>query len=207
MFDLHAAQIQGFFDIATDHIEHLPFFAEHILDRNLKDVTVVSPDAGGVANARKLAKLINAPLAIIDKRRPKPNAVKVGHIIGDVKEKNCVIVDDLVDTAGTIVEAARVLKKHKAKNIFVYATHGVLSGPAITRINSSAIKQMIITNSIPLPRERKSVKIKVVSIAPIIAETIRTNHQGVSMGVYFDKIYDRIEQKSKKVRGGLIEKT
>ena len=206
MFDLHAAQIQGFFEVASDNIEFLPFFAEYILDRKLQDVVAVSPDAGGVANTRQLAKLINAPLAIIDKRRMRPGArAKVGYIIGDVRDKTCVLIDDMVDTAGTIAEAAKLLKRNKAKEILVYATHGVFSGSAVKRIKSSPIKEMLVTNSIEQVREKRARNIKVVSIAPLIYETIKSNHEGTPMGKYFDKIYDRIYEKRKKVRGGLME--
>ncbi|OGE80866.1 MAG: hypothetical protein A2826_01360 [Candidatus Doudnabacteria bacterium RIFCSPHIGHO2_01_FULL_43_23] len=206
MFDVHAAQIQGFFDVASDNIEYLPFFAEHILDRRLKNVVAVSPDAGGVANTRQLAKHINAPLAIIDKRRTHAGAkAKVGYIIGEVRDKICILIDDMIDTAGTITEAAKLLKKKGAKQVLVYATHGVFSGKAIARIKASPIQEMVVTNTIEQTREKRARNIKVVSIAQLIRETIRSNHEGRPMGKYFDEIYERIYKKRKKVEDGLIE--
>ena len=171
--DLHAAQIQGFFNIPIDNLVALPVFTKYFKKQNIKDLVIVSPDHGGATRARNFAvNFDNAPLAIIDKRRTRPNVVESMTVIGDVKDKNVVIVDDLIDTAGTLVNAIRVLKEAGAKDIYMCATHAVLSGPAIERIQNSELKQLIVTNSIELPEEKRIDKIVQLSIAPMIANTI-----------------------------------
>ena len=171
--DLHAAQIQGFFNIPIDNLVALPVFTKYFKKQNIKDLVIVSPDHGGATRARNFAvNFDNAPLAIIDKRRTRANVVESMTVIGDVKDKNVVIVDDLIDTAGTLVNAIRVLKEAGAKDIYMCATHAVLSGPAIERIQNSELKQLIVTNSIELPKEKRIDKIVQLSIAPMIANTI-----------------------------------
>ena len=171
--DLHAAQIQGFFNIPIDNLVALPVFTKYFKKQNIKDLVIVSPDHGGATRARNFAvNFDNAPLAIIDKRRTRPNVVESMTVIGDVKDNNVVIVDDLIDTAGTLVNAIKVLKEAGAKDIYMCATHAVLSGPAIERIQNSELKQLIVTNSIELPKEKHIDKIVQLSIAPMIANTI-----------------------------------
>lgn len=170
--DLHAGQIQGFFDFPVDHITALPLLASHIAQKNLKDVVVVSPDAGRVKVAKKLADRLHSPMAIMHKRRPDKNVAEMLHVIGDVRGKNCVIIDDMVDTAGTMVEAASALKREGAVEIFAYATHPILSGSAVERIRLSEIEELVVTNTLPVPREKKIDKITVLSIAPLLADTI-----------------------------------
>ena len=195
IFDLHVPQVQGFFDIPSDNFDLIPQFLEYILSKKFKDIVIVSPDAGGASRARSFAKVLNAPIAIIDKRRPQPNVAEVQNVIGDVKGKVAFIVDDLVDTAGSITEGASILKKFGAKEVYAIATHGVLSGPAIERIKKSELKELVITNTISLPDEKKLAKIKVISIGPILAETIRRSHQGLPMGVVYEDLYKKLEKK------------
>lgn len=172
--DLHAAQIQGFFDIPVDHLMGAPLLADYFLTNGLeKDAVVVSPDHGGVTRARKLAEFLKAPIAIIDKRRPKANVAEVMNIIGSVDGKRCILIDDMIDTAGTIANAANALKDLGAKNVYACCTHGVLSGPAFERINNSAIEELIMLNTIPLPNQEGLEKFKSISVAPIFAEAIK----------------------------------
>ena len=173
--DLHADQIQGFFDIPIDNIYAQPVLVNDILAQNFDDVVVVSPDVGGVVRARAAAKKINdADLAIIDKRRPAPNMVKVMNVIGDVEGRTCVMVDDMVDTAGTLCQAADILKEKGATKVVAYATHAVLSGNAINNINNSTLDELVITNTIPLTAEAIGCsKIRQLSIAPTLANVIR----------------------------------
>lgn len=170
--DLHAAQIQGFYNIPIDNFEAAPILAKYLMDKNLEDVVVVSPDHGGTTRARRFALNFNAPIAIVDKRRPKPNVAEVMNIIGDVDGKTAIIVDDMVDTAGTVSVAAEALKKSGAKDIYLVATHAVLSGEAIKRINESPITKFITTNTIRLPEEKQSDKIVQLSIANIVGQGI-----------------------------------
>lgn len=170
--DLHAAQIQGFFKIPIDNFEAAPIMVRHIKEKKLEDFVIVSPDHGGATRARKFAENFNAPLAIIDKRRPRPNVVEVMSIIGDVKGKNAIIVDDIVDTAGSVTAASNALVLAGAKDIYVVATHPVLSDPAIERLQNSAIKELITTNSIKLPEYKRISKITQLSIAKIIGQGI-----------------------------------
>jgi ribose-phosphate pyrophosphokinase len=184
--DLHAPQIQGFFDILVDHLFATPVLIENILKRNLPDIVAVSPDVGGVTRTRAIAKKLNAPLAIIDKRRPRPNHAEVLNIIGDVKNKTAVIIDDMVDTAGTITEVAKLLLREGAREVYVCATHAVLSGPAIERIEASPIKELIVTNSIPLPDSKRLPKITVLSVAGLLGEAISRIHEDISISSMFE---------------------
>jgi len=184
--DLHAPQIQGFFDVPVDHLYAAPLIVNYFINKKLNDIVVVSPDVGGVTRARSLATKLEAPLAIIDKRRPKPNVSEVMNIIGDIEDKNCIIVDDIVDTAGSIVNAAKVLKDMGAKDIYVACTHPVLSGPAFERIRDSVIKELVVTNTIPLPAGKPVDKIKVLSVAPLFAEAIKRIYEGLSLSKLFD---------------------
>lgn len=184
--DLHAGQIQGFFNIPVDHIYAMPVALSYIKEKMGDDLLVVSPDAGGVERARAYAKRLGAALAIIDKRRTGPNVAEVMHIIGDVEGKTAIIVDDMVDTAGTLTQAAKALADNGAKKVCASCTHAVLSGPAIDRINDSAIEELVVTNSIPLSEAGiKSGKIKVLSVAPILAEAIRRIHSDDSVSSLF----------------------
>jgi ribose-phosphate pyrophosphokinase len=182
--DLHADQIQGFFDIPVDNVYASPILLGDVWRQKYPDLMVVSPDVGGVVRARALAKrLDDAELAIIDKRRPRPNEAKVMHIIGDVEDRTCVIVDDLVDTAGTLCQAAGALKEHGAAKVVAYCTHPVLSGPAVDNIKNSALDELVVTDSIPLtPAAKECSCIRQLSIAELMAETMRriTNEESVS---------------------------
>ena len=184
--DLHAPQIQGFFDIPVDHLYAAPLIVNYFINKKLDDIVVVSPDVGGVTRARSLATKLDAPLAIIDKRRPKPNVSEVMNIIGDIENKNCIIIDDMVDTAGTMVNAAKVMKDMGARDIYVACTHPVLSGPAFERIRDSVIKELIVTNTIPLLAGKPVDKIKVLSVAPLFAEAIKRIYEGLSLSKLFD---------------------
>ncbi|MBX7244875.1 MAG: ribose-phosphate pyrophosphokinase [Candidatus Sumerlaeaceae bacterium] len=182
--DLHSAQIQGFFDIPVDHLYAAPVLVDYILKRGITDFTVVSPDVGNVKRARGYATRLNAPLAIIDKRRPEPNIAEVMNIIGEVKDKNVFIFDDMIDTAGTLVKAAEALKVRGARDIYACCTHPVFSGPARERLESSAIKEIIVTDSIPHD-DGSFPKLKVVSIASLLAETIRRINTNESVSALF----------------------
>lgn len=184
--DLHANQIQGFFDIPVDHLMAAPLLVNYFKERlDLEDVVVVSPDIGGVARARRLAESLHVPLAIIDKRRPKPNVAEIMHIIGDVQDKTAIMVDDIIDTAGTITLGAAALKKFGAKEVFACCTHPVLSGPAIERLESSELTEIVVTNTIPLTQDKAIDKIKVLSIAPLIGEAIIRIHEDISVSKLF----------------------
>ncbi|WP_190600512.1 ribose-phosphate pyrophosphokinase [Candidatus Vesicomyidisocius sp. SY067_SCS001] len=185
--DLHADQIQGFFNIPIDNIYAQPVLIEDILSKNYKDIVVVSPDVGGVVRARSAAKRLNdADLAIIDKRRPAPNMVKIMNVIGDVKDRSCILIDDMVDTAGTLCQAASILKQRGAKEVVAYATHAVLSGNAINNINNSQLNELITTNTIPLNIDvAKCFKIRQLSIAPTMAEVIKRISEEQSISTIF----------------------
>ena len=184
--DLHAAQIQGFFNIPFDHMPGGPLLAEYIKEKNLENMVVVSPDLGGVSRARGFAEILNAPMAIIDKRRPEPGVAEVMNLIGNVEGKNCILVDDMVDTAGSLTEGARALKKFGANEIYACCTHPILTDPALSRIAQSDITELVVTNSIPLAPAKKHPKIKVLSIAPILAETILRIYNDWSVSQLFD---------------------
>lgn len=184
--DLHAAQIQGFFDIPVDHLFAAPVLLDAIRDANLEPLTVVSPDAGGVERARAFAKRLGAQLAIVDKRRKGKNEVEVLHVIGDVKGRNAIVVDDIIDTAGTLINTVMALKEAGTNRIFAGCVHGVLSGPAIDRINGSTIEKIFCSNTIPL--EDKLVHCPLLtplSVAPLLAEAIQRIHQGASVSSLF----------------------
>lgn len=184
--DLHAAQIQGFFDIPVDHLMGAPLLADYFLNRGLeKDAVVVSPDHGGVTRARKLAEFLKAPIAIIDKRRPRANVAEVMNIIGDVKGKRCILIDDMIDTAGTITLAAQALMDAGATEVYASATHAVLSGPAIERIEKSPIKKLVLTDSIQLPEEKRIDKLDQVSVGELIGDAIKRVHQNRSVSPLF----------------------
>lgn len=170
--DLHAGQIQGFFDFPVDHVTALPLLASYVVQKNLPDPVVVSPDAGRVKVAKKLSDRLHVPMAIMHKRRPEKNVAEIVHVIGEVEGKTAILIDDMVDTAGTMVEAADALKKYGAREIYACATHPILSGSAVERIELSAIRELVVTNSLPVPPEKKIDKITVLSIAPLIANTI-----------------------------------
>ena len=186
--DLHSDQIQGFFDIPVDNIYATPVLLEDLNKQNYEEVVIVSPDVGGVVRARACAKILSSDLAIIDKRRPKPNVSEVMNIIGDVKGRTCVIIDDIVDTANTLCEAAVALKKHGAKKVVAYATHPIFSGSAIDLINKSQLDEIVITDTITLSQDAKnSKKIRQVSVAGILAETIkRISHEDSVSSLFMD---------------------
>jgi len=188
--DLHAAQIQGFFNIPVDHLLGVPLLAEHyrglFADMPREDLVIVSPDVGSVPRARKFAERLNTSIAIIDKRRPKPNVSEVMNIIGEVEGKTCIIVDDLVDTAGTLCNAANALvSKGGAKEVFACATHGVLSGPAFDRIEESAIRQLVLLDTIPLQGNTPSGKLSTLPVAPVFAEAISRIHNDKPLSPLF----------------------
>ncbi|MDX1588033.1 MAG: ribose-phosphate pyrophosphokinase [Oleiphilaceae bacterium] len=186
--DLHADQIQGFFDIPVDNIYATPVLLEDVQRQNFQNFIVVSPDVGGVVRARAIAKLLDdADLAIIDKRRPKANVSQVMHIIGDVKGKTCILVDDIVDTAGTLCKAANALKEHGAERVVAYVTHAVLSGPAVENIDASLLDELIVTDTIPLgDKARKCAKIRPLDMSGLIAESIRRVCNEESISAMFD---------------------
>lgn len=170
--DLHADQIEGYFDIPVDHLRGAQYLAEYYKEQNIEDLVIVSPDFGSVKRARKMAEPLNAPIAIVDKRRPRPNVSEIMNIIGDIEGKNVILVDDMIDTAGTITNAANAMKERGAKNVYACATHGVLSGKAIERIQNSAIQELVLLNTIPIPEEKRIDKIKVLSVAPFFAKAM-----------------------------------
>ena len=184
--DLHAAQIQGFFNIPVDHMPGGPILADYIKEKNLENPVVVSPDLGGVSRARLIANKLNCSIAIIDKRRPEPGVAEVMNLIGSVEGKTAIMVDDMVDTAGSLTEGARALMKFGAKAVYACCTHPVLTEPAISRIADSDITELIVTNTIPLPPEKNHPKIKVLSVAPILAETILRIYNELSVSQLFE---------------------
>jgi ribose-phosphate pyrophosphokinase len=189
--DLHADQIQGFFDIPVDNIYASPVLLGDLRQKNYDNLIVVSPDVGGVVRARALAKQLNTDLAIIDKRRPKANVSEVMHVIGDIEGRNCVIMDDMIDTAGTLVKAAEVLKERGAKHVYAYCTHPIFSGPAIDRLSKGgALDEVVVTNTIPLSDSaRSTTKIRQLSVGPLIAETIQRIAKGESvMSLFSDQV-------------------
>ena len=185
--DLHAGQIQGFFDIPVDNLYALPVFYKYMQDNNLcnDDTVIVSPDAGGVARARTYAKKFGMPLAIIDKRRSSPNVAKVMHVIGEVADKKCILIDDMIDTAGTLTEAAAALMENGAVSVKAMATHGILSGPAIDRISNSVIEKVIITDTIDNTRLKDFKKLEILSVSGILATSIERIHNKESISSLF----------------------
>ena len=180
--DLHANQIQGFFDIPVDNIYASPVLLSDLRQKNYEDLIVVSPDVGGVVRARALAKQLGCDMAIIDKRRPRANVSEVMHVIGEIEGRNCVIMDDMIDTAGTLVKAAEVLKERGAKKVYAYCTHAIFSGPAIERLSSHALDEVVVTDTIPLSKAAQAcANIRQLSVAPLIAETIQRIAKGESV--------------------------
>jgi len=184
--DFHSHQLQGFFDTPVDHLYAAPAFVNHFRQKELHDPVVVAPDVGSAKMARGFAKRLNASLAIIDKRRPSANVAEVVNVVGDVADKDCLIPDDMIDTAGTITEASRALKKLGARRVFAFATHALLSGPAVERLRESPIDEVTVTNTIRLPEERKFDKLKILSIAGLMAKAIGYEHSNQSVSSLFD---------------------
>lgn len=183
--DLHAPQIQGFFDILIDHLMGVPILSDYFEKKDLKDIVIVSPDHGGVTRARKMADRLKAPIAIIDKRRPRPNVAEVMNIVGNIEGKTAILIDDIIDTAGTITLAANALVENGAAEVYACCTHPVLSGPAIERIQNSKIKELVVTNSIALPEEKKIDKIVELSVASLLAEAIVRVYEDQSVSTLF----------------------
>ena len=193
--DLHAAQIQGFFDIPVDHLMGAPLLADYFIQNGIaEDAVVVSPDHGGVTRARALAEFVKSPIAIIDKRRPKANVAQIMNIIGDVKGKKCIMLDDMIDTAGTITLGAQALMDAGAAEVYVSCTHAVLSGPAIERLENSPIKQVVVTDSIQLPKEKQIDKIVQVSVAPLIASAIKRINENRAVSPLFHNRFTKTSQ-------------
>lgn len=184
--DLHAPQIQGFFDIPIDHLMGVPILSNYFEEKGLEDIVIVSPDHGGVTRARKMADRLKAPIAIIDKRRPRPNVAEVMNIVGNIEGKTAILIDDIIDTAGTITLAANALIENGASAVYACCTHPVLSGPAIERIQNSNIKELVVTNSIVLPEEKKIDKVRELSVAPLIGEAIIRVYEEESVSVLFN---------------------
>jgi ribose-phosphate pyrophosphokinase len=184
--DLHAGAIQGFFDIPVDHLTAIPILADYFKGLNLKELVVVSPDVGGVIRARNLAERLGAEIAIIDKRRPAPNVAEVMNIIGEVEGKTVIMVDDLIDTAGTICLGAEALKEHGARAIYACCTHPVLSGPAVERLKAAPVEEIVVCNTIPVPLEKNIPKLRHLSVAPLLGEAIMRIHRDESVSTLFD---------------------
>ena len=185
--DLHAGQIQGFFDVPVDHLMSTSILAKYIKSMKLENLTIVSPDLGGVTRARELADRLGAPIAIIEKRRPEPGVAKVMNIIGTVKDRSCVLVDDIVDTAGSLCEGAKALDKAGAMGVYAAVCHPVLTDPATERVKNSCLKQLIVTNSLPIEDYKKQTKLKVLSVAPLLGEAIMRIFHDASVSSLFDK--------------------
>jgi ribose-phosphate pyrophosphokinase len=184
--DLHKAQIQGFFDIPVDHLFAAPVFIQHLSAYQEPSLVFVSPDAGGVERARAYAKRLGADLAIIDKRRSEDGRAEVMHVVGDVRDRVCIIQDDIVDTAGTLVQSASALRENGAERVIACAVHGVLSGPALERIEASALEKLVVTNTIPpRPEIVASEKVEVLSVAPLLGKAIQSIHQETSVSSLF----------------------
>jgi ribose-phosphate pyrophosphokinase len=184
--DLHASQIQGYFDIPVDHLLGIPILVKYFREKHLDNLVVVSPDIGSVTRARNMAHPLDAPIAIVDKRRPKANVSEIMNIIGDIEDKNVILVDDMIDTAGTITNAANALKELGAKEVYACATHPVLSGPAIERIRASAIKELVLLNTVPIKHNNIDDKIKMLSVAPLFAEAMMRIFTNESISRLFD---------------------
>lgn len=184
--DLHAGQIQGFFDIPVDNLKFLPIAAQYFRNKGLNDIVVVAPDVGGVARAREFSSRLNAPLAIIDKRRPAPNVSEVMHVVGDVSGKVCIMVDDIIDTAGTIVNGAEALLREGAARVFACATHAVFSDPAPERMQESPLEEVVVSDSIPLVMEKRFEKLRILSAAELFADAIRRIFEERSVSRLFD---------------------
>jgi ribose-phosphate pyrophosphokinase len=183
--DLHAAQIQGFFNIPVDHLFAAPVIIDYLGKKELREPVIVSPDAGGVERARAIAKRLRASLAIIDKRREGPSQAVAMHLIGDVRDKDVVIIDDMIDTAGTLVQAVEALEREGARRILACGVHPVLSGPAMQRIQAASLEETVVTNSIPVPERKRGTRITVLSVAPLLGEAIRRIHDEESVSTLF----------------------
>jgi ribose-phosphate pyrophosphokinase len=184
--DFHQHQLQGFFDVPVDHLYAMPVFTAHYRRMQLIDPVVVAPDVGSAKMARGFAKRLNATLAIIDKRRPQPNVSEVVNVVGDVEGHDCILVDDMIDTAGTVTEAARALKGLGAKDIYICATHALLSGPAVKRLNDAPIKEIALTDTINIPEERRPKALFMLSVSELISKAIRFTHSEQSVSSLFD---------------------
>jgi ribose-phosphate pyrophosphokinase len=184
--DLHAGQIQGFFDIPVDHLPGVPILAEYFKSKGLQDMVVVSPDLGGVTRARDLANRLGVDIAIIDKRRPEPNVAEVMNIIGRIRGKRVIMIDDIIDTAGTITLGAEALLAHGASEVYACCTHAVLSGPAVTRLAASPVTEVVITDTIPLPADKQIDKITVLPVAPLLGDAILRIYEDLSVSKLFD---------------------
>jgi ribose-phosphate pyrophosphokinase len=184
--DFHQHQLQGFFDIPVDHLYAAPVFVQHYRQKSLKDLVVVAPDVGGAKMARGFAKRLNASLAIIDKRRPSANIAEVVNVVGEVTDRDCLIVDDLVDTGGTMSEAIIALKKLGARDVYCCASHALLSGPAVDRFAASPVTEVAVTNTVPIAAGRAFDRLKVLSIAPLLSQAIRYTHSDQSVSSLFD---------------------
>ncbi len=184
--DLHAAQIQGYFDIPVDHLVGMPILVKYFQEKNLDNLVIVSPDHGSVTRTRNMAEALNAPIAIVDKRRPEPNKCEIMNIIGDIKGKTAILIDDMIDTAGTITGAANAIKNLGATEVYACATHAVLSGPAVQRIEDSEIKELVLLDTMPIPQEKMIDKIKVLSVAPLLAAAISRIFTNESISKLFD---------------------
>ncbi|MDA1196555.1 MAG: ribose-phosphate pyrophosphokinase [Nanoarchaeota archaeon] len=194
-FDLHADQIQGFFDIPVDNLETTLLFADFLLDKKKKDVVVVAPDVGGAKRARRLARELGAPIAIIDKRRMGHAEAEAINIIGEVEGKFAILIDDMIDTAGTISSAAEALKKAGAKEACIIATHALFSGDAIEKLDQDFISMVGVTNSVAIAKEKRFKKLEIISIAEILAGSIKKIYEGTSMGEFFEALQEKIEKK------------
>lgn len=191
--DLHVDQIQGFFNIPVDHLTAIPILAKAITDKKLTNVVIVAPDSGGVKRARRLADVLLADLAIVNKRRTAHGKSKVTELIGDVKDKTAILFDDIIDTAGTITNAAKELEKQGAKDVYICATHPILSKDAVKKLSNKHIKEVIVTDSIKIPSKKKISKIKIISLAPFLADLIQCIFQSTSMGAMIEKKYKAIK--------------
>ena len=183
--DLHAGQIQGFFSVPVDHLFAAPVIIDYLGKKDLRDPVIVSPDAGGVERARAIAKRLNASLAIIDKRREGPGSAMAMHLIGDVRGKDTVVIDDMIDTAGTLIQAVTALEREGARRILACGVHAVLSGPAVDRIGTSPLEEIVVTNSVPVSREKRAARVTVLSVAPLLGEAIRRIHDEESVSTLF----------------------
>jgi ribose-phosphate pyrophosphokinase len=184
--DFHQHQLQGFFDVPVDHLYAMPVFTAHYRRMQLNEPVVVAPDVGSAKMARGFAKRLNATLAIIDKRRPQPNVSEVVNVVGEVEGHDCILVDDMIDTAGTVTEAARALRNLGAKDIYICATHALLSGPARSRLNDAPIKEVAVTDTIAIPEERRPNKLCVLSVGELLSKAIRFTHAEQSVSSLFD---------------------
>ncbi|PYM96008.1 MAG: phosphoribosylpyrophosphate synthetase [Candidatus Rokuibacteriota bacterium] len=183
--DLHAGQIQGFFNVPVDHLFAAPVIIDYLGKKDLRDPVIVSPDAGGVERARAIAKRLSASLAIIDKRREGPGSAMAMHLIGDVRGKDAVVIDDMIDTAGTLIQAVTALEREGARRILACGVHAVLSGPAVERIGKSALEEIVVTNSVPVSGEKRAARVTVLSVAPLLGEAIRRIHDEESVSTLF----------------------